>query len=276
MDAFLGRTGFRFFAVATNNYCNLHCEHCGANCDVPLNPRNENIFRREKWELSIEDLVTFCERFKGIGESDFHNLQSAEVTMMPLQKLEEIIEVLDSYNRAIEIQTNGFNLMGIDKQIINKIGQISLDDHGINSKHITDCRNYLKPFYTGKIISLVVRNHWELTAAMRHPSNKGKKCDCWMRNPAFIDSVLYPCCVAPFLMQKNNDTVMREEMIKAGWSIYNEDIAEIMRNWRSTIPQYVIDQCETNCWFPNIDVGQGETKITLKKNDVIMANQVAS
>lgn len=264
-----GTCGFIHFVIKVNNYCNLHCEHCTNNCDVPLNPRNDNIFRREKWELPIEDLVTFCERFKGIGESNFHHLTGGEVTMMPIGKVEEIIEVLDSYKRKMSIQTSAYNLVEIDKSSINKIALIKLADHGINSEHIEDSRRYLKTFYKGEIKNETMKSHWELTVAMRHPINRGKKCRFWMRNPLIFGSIIYPCCNTPFIMLKNNNTVMREELIKAGWSVYNDDITETMRNWRSTIPKYVIDQCENNCWRPRISVGQGKTKITLKSYDII-------
>lgn len=269
MDEFLRVRGFIHFVIKTNNYCNLHCEHCSNLCDIPLNPRNENIFRREKWELSIKDLVVFCERFKGIGTSNFHHLTGGEVTMMPTKKVEEIIEVLDSYKRTMSMQTSGYNLMEVDKQSINRIARIELADHGINSDHINSCRRYLKSFYGGKIESIVVKSHWELAAAMHHPINKGKKCHFWVRNPSFMASVIYPCCVAPFIMQKNNNTIMREELMKGGWSIYNEEITETIRNWRNTIPEYVVDQCENSCWRPKMDVGQGRTRITLKAYDMI-------
>lgn len=269
MNEFLGITRFIHFVIKVNNYCNLHCEHCTNNCDVPLNPRNDNVFHREKWELPIDDLTTFCERFKGIGESSFHHIGSSEPTALPTHKLEEIIDTLESYNRKMSLQTNGFGLMNISRASINKIHTIKLDDHGINSVHISDCRRYLESFYRGRIVSIVVKAHWELKAAMSHPINKGRKCHFWMCNPSISGSVIYPCCNTPCIMLKNNNTIMREELIKAGWSVYNDDITETMKNWRNTIPKYVIDQCENNCWRPKMNVGQGMTKITLKKNDII-------
>ena len=70
-------------------------------------------------------------------------------------------------------------------------------------------------------------------------------------------------------MLKNNNTEIKDELFKAGWTIHNPKLVNTLRNWRETIPDYVIDQCENNCWRPHLDVGQGTTRITLKKNDVI-------
>lgn len=269
MVELLGVDSFHNFVIKTNNYCNLHCEHCTNNCDVPLSSNSENIFRRKKYDCHIEDLILFCERFKGIGESAYHHLIGGEVTMMPPKKVEEIIELLASYHRRMSMQTVGFNLMGIDKDSINKIDLISLDDHGINHQAIEDCEKYLSKFYKGNVNTIIATHHFELTAAMRHPMNKGKRCGLWISDPSFIDSVLYPCCCIPFIMLKNNNTVMRDELYKAGWTIHNPQLIDTLIHWRETIPQYVVDQCENNCWNPHMDVGQGATRITLKKNDII-------
>jgi len=269
MVELLRTDSFHNFVIKTNNYCNLHCEHCTNNCDVPISSNNENMFRRKKYELPIEDLILFCERLKGIGESSYHHMLGGEVTMMPPRKVEEIIELLASYHRRMSMQTVGFNLMGLDKNSLNKIDVINLDDHGINHQVIEDCEQYLSKFYRGNISTVVITHHFELTAAMRHPINKGKKCRSWMRELSFIDSIIYPCCNAPWIMLKNNDTVMRDELYRAGWTIHNHELIDTLAHWRETIPQYVIDQCESNCWRPHEDVGQGATRITLKKNDII-------
>lgn len=274
---FLGIGGFIQFDVKVNNYCNLHCEHCTNFYRLPFDPKSENGFQRPKWELSVGDLEMFCEQFKGIGESNFHHIGSSEPTALPAHKLEEIIEVLESFNRKMSLQTNGFGLMNIGRASINKIRKINLDDHGVNSEHISDCRRYLKSFYKGRIKSITRKAHWELGAAMKHPTNKGKRCTLWMRTLFFYGSgasgkgspsMMYPCCAIVEVMRITNDMRIRDELIKAGWSI-GGGIIEKLRAWRDTIPRYVVEQCENNCWFPNIDVGQEETRITLKRNDVI-------
>lgn len=269
MKELLGTDGFIHFVIKTNNYCNLHCEHCTNNCDVPLSPDNENIFRRWKWELSVEDLVLFCEQFKGIGELEYHHLTGAETTMMHPEKVREFVEILVSYSRCVSLATNGFNLAGMGIDSVNKIARIILADHGTNHEHIEFCVQYLRDFYEGSFHVVDSTRHYELTAAMQHASNKGRRCEFWMGNPSLFDSVLYPCCNGPFIMLKNNDTQMHDELVAAGWSIHNDDFIDVLKNWRSTIPAYVIDQCLNNCWKPFLGVGQGGTMITLKEYDVI-------
>lgn len=274
---FLGIGGFIHFVIKVNNYCNLHCEHCTNFYCLPFNSKSGNTLQRPKWELSVGDLGMFCEQFRGIGESNFHHIGSSEPTALPIHKLEEIIEVLESYNRKISLQTNGFGLMNMSRASINKIHTINLDNHGINSEHISDCRRHLKSFYRGRIKSTLAKTHWELSTAMKHSTNKGKRCGFWIRTLAFHGSgatgkgsppMIYPCCAIAEVMRITNNVRIRDELIKAGWSIKGP-IIEKLRAWRETIPGYVVEQCENNCWFPNINVGQGRTKITLKKNDII-------
>jgi len=274
MDEFLGVRDFAFFGIKTNNYCNLHCEHCSNLCHIPINRNHENIWRRGKYEISIEDLTAFCERFKGIGESSQHIILGGETTMMPVDKVEGIIGVLDNYNRKIVMQTTGYNLMGIDKKSLNKISEIRLADHSINSDHIKNCRGYLGSFYKGKLVVKYIKIHYDLDVAMGHIKNVGKVCNRWMRSLTLWGSVLYPCCPLPLLMMKNNDKRMQEELTLAGWSVHSNEFMETVKNWRNTIPPYIIEQCKNVCWFPHFRVGQGATKITLKKYDVIKKSRV--
>lgn len=258
-----------YFSFKTNNYCNLHCEYCSNMCDVPINPKNENIFRRERLELSLDDMVLFCERFKGVEEKTLNRLIGAEPTAMPIDKLEEMIECLYTYKRRIALTTNGFNFLGLSENTINKIDRIIFADHVINHELVDECKQYLKPFYKGKIGVVRVDVHYDLEAARHHPMNKGKMCNFMMENPVLWGSTIYPCCALPFVMVFNNNTLIRDELVKAGWTINNEDVVNIFRNWRETLPKYVIDQCKNYCWQPNYTAGGGGTRITLKPHDVI-------
>lgn len=268
MNNLLGIKGFIYFVIEASNYCNLHCEYCSNMCDVPLNPKNKNIFRRRKWDISIDDLVLFCERFKGIGENNLHCITGGEITVIPVEKIEQIIDVLSSYKRIIKILTNGFNLMGISKETINKVDTIDLGDHGINHKLIDECKKHLRSFYKGSFGVVSSEVHYDLEAARHHPINKVKQCNFMMRTLSLYGSTIYPCCAIPYVMVFNNNTLIRDELVKAGWTINNENIINTLRNWRETLPKYVIDQCKNNCWHPNYAIG-GKTKITLKPNDII-------
>lgn len=269
MEELTGVPNFIYWEITTNNYCNLHCEHCSNMCDIPLNSQNKNIFRRVKWEISLDDLALFCERFKGVGENNFHIFVGGETTAMPIEKIDEMIDCLYVYKRRIALITNGFNFLGLSKKTINKIDMIILGDHGINHKLIAECKNYVRSFYQGKIKMRSPAPHYNLEIARHHPINRGKQCNFMMRNPTLWGSTLYPCCAIPFVMVFNNNTLIRDELVKAGWTIHNKDVLNTLRNWRETLPKYVKGQCLNNCWRPQVNVGQGGTTITLKKNDVI-------
>ena len=68
---------FYHFSIKVTNFCNLHCEHCTNLTYIPINPNSEYIHRRKLYQLSVDDLVLLCERFKGIGESDVFSLSSS-------------------------------------------------------------------------------------------------------------------------------------------------------------------------------------------------------
>jgi len=157
-----------------NNYCNLHCEHCTALCDTPLSPKSENLWRRKPWVITDEEATLYCERFKDIDIPETHWV-GGEVTMIPLKKFNKLVNIFDYYKKGIILLTNGYNLFNIDKDILNKIKRIDLDDHGINSLHIDKCRNYLKTFYKGEIKTVYNINHFDLRKSKQHPINANKR-----------------------------------------------------------------------------------------------------
>jgi len=267
MNEFLDK-GFDHFTIVTNNYCNLYCEHCVYLSHIQINQENENIFRRQKWELSLDDLELFCERFEGIGEESLHFLSGGEPTCLPMDKLVQVVDMLSSYNRRVALFTNGYNVMGIPRNTVNKIHHMRLDDHGTNSKHIQECVDYLKPFYNGKVETIHQKFHWDVEPAKKRKSS-GKRCGAWMSILPLLGETLFPCCNTPCLMLQSNDTKMGDELNNSGWTIRNEDVVETVRDWRNTIPSYVSEHCLNNCYQPKINVGQGKTRITLKPHSVI-------
>ena len=258
---------FIHFAIKATNSCNLHCEYCTNGCDMPISTNNKNIHRREKWELSLDDLVLFCERLKGYKEQELHTITGAEPTMLPLKKLEEMILILEKYNRKIAIHTNGFNLLGIDEKILIKIYMIKLADHGINTELWKRCRLKLAKVYKGKILLEDVHSHYNLREAKEHPSNKGKACYRWAKDIELLSPILYPCCNLPWLGYLDNNKTIEGEMEKAGWTIHNKNLVDTISNIE-TIPSYAINQCRNNCFKPNIQVASMK-KITLKSIDRI-------
>jgi len=267
-ELFRVKPDFTCFIFPVVNYCNLHCEWCSTLSHIPIRKDSPYPTRRSKWEASTKKIRLFCECFKSHGEDDIHRLTGAEPTCMPVKKLEAIIDVFKSYDRRLWMITNGYNLMGLSREYINKFSGLTLDDHGINHDHINACRKYLDRFYKGYVEVIVEEKHWNLVEAMRHPSNKGKHCQAMMRTPAVVDSIIYPCGNLFNIGQINRDIRIREELLKAGWTLENPKIIQKLRNWKQTIPRYVLDQCLNSSWRPNWKVGES-VNITLKPNDVI-------
>lgn len=272
LKEFLGvpRSSWRF---KINNYCNLHCEHCATLCHMPINPQSEYVDRRDKWEMSIKTIELFCERFKGIGEHDPHRFSGGEMTAMRLDKLEEMIEIFHNHGRTVWILTNGYNLMGLSLECLNRIGSIVLDDHGINHELIMRCHKYLKKVYKGSFTVLDIRYHWNWDNARQHSRNiLQKPCGAMMRSPSVYRGVIYPCCMSMHTDGMRGDGEANRILREAGWTFYNPDIVETLGNWRTTLPKYVLEKCLTDCPRPHNGICGGK-HITLKQNDVIEGPQ---
>jgi hypothetical protein len=229
-------------------------------------------YRREKWETPPTDIGQFCKVFKGYGEVNIHRLTGSEVTMTPIPKLRKIINIFRKHGRKLSLITNGYNLLGLGKEHINKVGGIILDDHGINRKHVERCVKYLRQFYGGDVKVLRQYVHWDLDAAMNHPSNKGKDCRSMMRSPMLVKSIVYPCCNMYPIEQIRRDPQITHELVDAGWTLNSPSLVKTLRNWRKTLPSYIRKQCLYNCWRPNMKVGRS-MDITLKPHDVIAAGE---
>jgi len=192
--------------------------------------------------------------------------------MLPIDKLEAIIDVFMEYNRKLWMITNGYNLLGMSEKYLNVLQGITLDDHGINQEHITKCVEYLNGFYKGHIRVLHHHAHWNLEVAMRHQSNKGKTCRSRMKDPMIVRGVVYPCCNMFPIEQIRKDAEITDKLVNAGWTLTNSSLVEILRDWRITLPPYIINQCLYNCWRPNMKIGE-QRKITLKPHDIIFAGE---
>jgi hypothetical protein len=228
------------------------------------------MFRRQKYEVDINDIVSFCEVFRNIGENDQHQVIGGELTMMPVGKLDEIISVLNSYKRRITIMTNGYNLLGLERSTINKIDRVILNNHNINSDLIDECVEYLNSFCIDFEV-LNMRFHYDLEKAQTAKRNKGVRCENWLSTLALHNRVIYPCCVQYAAMIVNNTDEMKTELIKSGWTLDNKRIIEALADSEESLSEYIIDQCENNCWNPDFSVAP-KALITRKGNDVIRKN----
>ena len=262
----------RKFYFFVNNYCNLNCELCCELCNIPFNKDSSWIERRRKWDVSLDEVRLFCERFKGMSNHKMVTLMGGEPTALPLTKLHAIINIMDDYHRKIELFTNGYNLFAIDKTHLNKCFKVTLVDHGINHAHIMRCKEYLKTFYEGNVRHKRVLYHYDLDTIRKLPINKGKRCQTTIMKSkveiALQKGVVYPCFAMTSFEKLNNTTKLSEELINAGWFLKNPSLIETIRDFKHTLPDYVMDQCLNNCPCPNDSALPGE-KITLKPHDVI-------
>ena len=255
--------------IQTNNYCNLHCEHCCTMCHVPIHPDSEYVDRRTKWDVSLKTIELFCERFKGIGERNLHRLAGGETTAMPLDTVEELVEILYVHNRRMSLLTNGYDLLGLSRRCLDRIHDINLDDHGINHEHIMRCYKYLKENFDCVVGIITTLEHKDWDCARKHPENiLTEPCDAMMRSPTMYREAIYPCCQSQHTDVMRKDMGSNKALKDAGWTVYNPDIVETLRNWRTTLPEYVLHKCLTDCPSPYGSIC-GKTRITLKPNDVI-------
>jgi MoaA/NifB/PqqE/SkfB family radical SAM enzyme len=249
------------FIYFVNNYCNLHCELCST-------------FSNEepRWDAPLDEVELFCRRFDGIAMDKYTHLSGGEPTAIDEDKFAEMINIFHRYNRLLVLVSNGYNIFGIDQNILKKIDIIKLDDHGINHDHIEDCVRYLKSFYEGKIHPIETLIHYDLARTRRLSINQGELCNretLRMKIEVLIKrGVIYPCCAMASFDQYNKDKRLEEELVKAKWVLDNRNIVDTLKSWKITLPQYAWDQCIYSCWWPYKQI-LGGTEITLKPNDVI-------
>ena len=255
--------------IITNNYCNLHCEWCSFLCHEPFSKDSKIISHRETWNMPVSEAELFCERFKGHYENSEHKLLGGETTAMPLDNLYGIIDVFVQHNRKLKILSNGFNIMGIDEDYLNKFHAIELNDHGINHDHVVDCLKYLKKVFKGKLLRRAQTKHYNLGYALEH-CFPGKPCNSIMNPPVLCQGVMYPCCIHPGLELWDNTWNLRDSLKETGWGLDNPNVAQVLANWKNSMPAYAIDRCTNHCWVSRRTKKIGPLKpITLKKNDVI-------
>lgn len=255
--------------IITNNYCNLHCEWCSFMCHQPFSKDSSIISHREKWDMPESEARLFCERFKGHYEESVHKLLGGETTAMPPEKLYAIIDVFNEYGRSLKLLSNGFNIMGLSKDYLKKLDYIELNDHGINHDHVAECFKYLKTFYKGKLIRRQQSEHYDLGKA-QETCFPGAPCNSIMNPPVLCRGVIYPCCIHPGVELWSNNWGMSNSLKQAGWSLENPDVADVLKRWKQTIPDYVIESCNSRCWVSRrIKNRPPMHPITLKKNDVV-------
>ena len=204
-------------------------------------------FRDKKWEANPSSLRLLLKHLS-IPEL---RLCGGEPTAMPLQKLERMIEDCWLNHTPVSLITNGYGVMKMTPEVLQKLKYIILDDHGVNHNHVEDCCVFCKNL--GIEAGILKRyKHDNIWAAAQHPENKGKSCDCWLRLPVVYDGVIYPCCTMPYHNYGRRDTWYA--LKEAGWSIWNPNLREILDDIED-IPKLVIKSCLYECYGPNSNLG---------------------
>ena len=243
-------------------------------CHIPIHPDSEHMDRRDKWDVSTETIELLCERFKGIGEGEPHRLAGGEITAMPLDTLEEIVEILYNHDRPVWLLTNGYDLMGLSQRCLDMITDINLDNHGINHEHVLQCHKYLKNKFNRHhgTVNALIHEDWDC-ARKRVENITLEPCGAMMRSPTTYREAIYPCCLSQHTDVMRKDMKSNEILKSAGWTFRNPDIVEVLRNWRTTLPEYVYHKCLNDCPRPYGDIC-GTSKITLKPHDVILRKRI--
>lgn len=253
----LAISGIRRISIKVTNQCNLSCNHCSNSTWKPIDENSENVFRRKIDEMSVADIELFCERFKGIGHKEIHGFTSAEPTTLAPEKLGEMIEILYNDDRIVELDTNGFGLMCMDPKHLNLIKKIAIDDHGTNHSHVADCYVWLKKNYKGEVHYHTTPWHYDLQQAMDNKCNTPeiqKACSTFLTEMTLRGRVIYPCVNVYNVSVWMNKPQLRDDMIKAGWTLDNPNIVQAIKNWRESIPAYSHELCQKHCWYPQFKI----------------------
>lgn len=261
------------FAIAhfqVTNHCNLHCENCGAMSHLGIRKDSPCIWMRRLWEMEPSTAMLFCERFHGVGEADWHNLTGGEPTAMKLSHLEALIDVFHHYGRALTIRTNAYGLRCLPEEYVQKFARIWLDDHDINAGVVQETLIWLRTFYKGVARHQHIPSHHDWVAAWNAGKvHRTQPCGQWFRyllvNPR---GIVYPCCGMPGIVAIANEERIEAELRKAGWCLENRNLVETLKNWRKTVPSYIMETCLQRCYYPEYKRFPA-ARITLKENDVL-------
>ena len=232
----------RRFLVLTNNFCNLSCWSCSALCNKPI---GSNPFRQEKYITPLSNIERFLELIKDYRPKYWIRLSGGEVTLCPVNHVEHIADLSHLYGRNISLLTNGANMLGIDPHLFEFI---HLDEHILNEKLIYQVADYFKSVGYKRYQILTTKVHRDLNIQRRGHVTEGLNCSAMMQAISLWRDTIYPCCVLPFLDGWNGNTKIRDSLLKAGWSIFNDDLVDTMDNYKDTLPEDAVYACTNQCW----------------------------
>lgn len=224
-----------------NNFCNLNCFSCASLCDKPFN----NPWRDEPRTIDPDEVKIALKQILKYDSFQVVTLTGGEPTATPLSILKRITTIIRIEGLKVCIYTNAYRIKELDPTFFD---YIVLDDHGTNSEDVRAAIEYFKEMRYKDYFVIETKYHRDYDLAFKKPhTSPGVHCWGWLQPTIWLD-VVYPCCHMGQMEGWSNDTVLRDSLRKAGWTIRNPELAEVMRDWRKTIPAEVIKRCLFSCW----------------------------
>lgn len=240
-------TSLRKIILNVNNFCDLGCFSCVSLCDTPI---GSNVWRDRPRTMNrdvLDRVLSEVVRYGLAIERPYEGVTFAggEPTAIPLDDLKELGQIVRHHGLKSVVLTNGFGVEGLDPWAFD---HFILDDHGINAEAIQRSVAHFKINGFENYHVHLARVHRNFAKAREIPViTPGLKCPGWMDLTLWMDLV-YPCCGMPQMEGWDNDTVIRDSLLEAGWTVANPTLAETLINWRETIPGEVIKKCLFSCW----------------------------
>ena len=234
--------GLKKIVLNVNNFCDLACFSCVSLCDTKM---GANVWRDRPRTMAPDVLDRALAELVRAGPYQAVFFAGGEPTAIPLEDLEELASIVRKHGLKSIILTNGYAVEKLDPHVFD---YFVLDDHGINQeaieRSVAHLENHNFPWYH----IILARVHFNFRKAFEEPViTPGVHCPAWMVPTLWLDLV-YPCCFMPQMEGWDNDTVIRDALAWAGWTVENPSLAETLINWRETIPGAVIKKCLFRCW----------------------------
>ena len=234
-------TSLKQIILNVNNYCNLECFSCASLCDQPYN----NPWRDQPRMIDPLNVEKALWYLASVDAYEVVTLTGGEPTAADLDTLRHLSRIIRWNKLRVCLYTNGFRLKEIGP---NTFDYIVLDDHGINSEDIKAAIEYLEENRFKNYYVIETKRHRDYGEALRRSmTSPGVHCWGWLQPTLWLD-IVYPCCHMAQMEGWGNDTVIRDSLRRHGWTVNNPDLAEVMKDWRNTIPAEVIKKCLFSCW----------------------------
>jgi len=221
---------------------------------------------RKKWEYSQTNVKLLFEKLGHLIPAI--RLHGGETTCLDMDKLRTTIDLCEEFSIPISILTNGYDILGVGEEHLEKFQYIVLNGHGANEEWLDYVQKTLKRSVGTKVYRLKRYDYWDMDWVADNSPKTGRVCDSpigdfgweYGKIGAFYHDCLYPCCG---LFYTNPD--IGDAMRGAGWHVRNPNVEEDTRDLDDLPPEF-FDACFNHCAFnalerPTIDIRRGVTGI---------------